>query len=105
MALEYVDGHGVRCLGGGRAATGNRLRVGQALDGVADVAATTQRAARLVVAEVVEDAAPPAAVGVDEVLDRVVVPPATLAGDRQIRVAAALFVEADQAAEVSSHRQ
>ena len=60
-------------------------------------------AGRPAVAEVVEDAAAPAAIAVDERLDRAVVAPAALAGDRQLGIA--LLDEAHEAAEVGLHRQ
>ena len=57
------------------------------------------------VAEVGEQREAPAAGAVDEVFDRVVGAPAALVGDRQLRVARPLFVEAHQPAEVGFHRQ
>ena len=86
-----------------RPAHGDRLRVGQPALRVADVAAALQRRARGAVAEVVEQLPAPAAVRVDEGFDHPVGPPAALAGD--LLVGAALFVEADQPAEVGAHRQ
>ena len=84
----------------------DRLRVGQPVRRVADVAAALQRRAGASRSPKWSSSARRRQRSrVDEGLDRAVVAPAALVGDRQLRVACALFVEADQAAEVGAHRQ